>query len=177
MFDANWRQIVWKSEKPMLITQKFWKGSSFKNVSFLFLTLHCCMVLGQQKLIVIDPGHGGTDSGAIGINAILEKDVVLNVAKEITVLNKTLFDDRFAIYLTRYGDTLISLKDRGRLAKALKADVFVSLHCNASPKASRGMEVYVHTSREEESHIKASIVMGLSILKESTGSSVLRNGV
>ncbi|MEO2053081.1 MAG: N-acetylmuramoyl-L-alanine amidase [Allomuricauda sp.] len=127
------------------------------------------LVFGQQKTIVIDPGHGGTDCGAIGINDVLEKDVVLSVAKEITILNKTLFDDRFTIYLARYTDTLISLKDRGRLAKALKADVFVSLHCNAFSRTSQGMEVYVHTSREEENHIKASIAVGLSILGESTG--------
>jgi len=177
LFDANWHQIVWKFEKPMLITLKFWKKSSFKNVKLrrrsvqglMILLLKMCLVFGQQKVIVIDPGHGGTDSGAIGINDILEKDVVLNVAKEIIGLNKTLFDERFAIYPTRYTDTLISLKDRSRLAKALKTDVFVSLHCNASPNASQGMEVYVHTSKTEENHIKASIAIGLSILKESTG--------
>ena|GEM_PF-190831 len=177
MFDANWHQIVWKSGKPMLITLKFWKRSSFKNVKLrlrsvlglCILLLQFCFVFGQQKVIVIDPGHGGTDSGAIGINDVLEKDVVLNVAKEIIVLNKTLFDDRFAIYSTRYTDTLISLKDRGRLARALKADVFVSLHCNASINTSRGIEVYVYTPKPEEGYIKASIATGLSILKESTG--------
>ncbi|MDL5511086.1 N-acetylmuramoyl-L-alanine amidase [Arenibacter sp. M-2] len=153
----------------MLITLKFWKGLGFKNVSFLFLALHCCMIFGQEKIIVIDPGHGGTDSGAIGVNDVLEKDVVLNVAKEIVALNKTLFADRFTIYSTRYTDTLISLKDRGRLARALKADVFVSLHCNASFRTSQGIEVYVHTSADGENHIKASIATGLSILKESTG--------
>ncbi|MEZ4841698.1 MAG: N-acetylmuramoyl-L-alanine amidase [Flavobacteriaceae bacterium] len=128
-----------------------------------------CLVFGQQKTIVIDPGHGGTDSGAIGINDVLEKDVALNVAKEIIRLNNTLFDNRFAIYSTRYIDTLISLKDRGRLARELKADVFVSLHCNASSKTSQGIEVYAHTSREEENYTKASIATGFSILKESTG--------
>ncbi|MBO0356203.1 N-acetylmuramoyl-L-alanine amidase [Muricauda ruestringensis] len=153
----------------MLITLKFWKWSGFKNVSFWVLLLKFCFVFGQQKTIVIDPGHGGIDSGAIGINDVLEKDVVLYVAKEIIGLNKTLFDDRFAIYLSRYTDTLVPLKDRGRLVRALKADVFLSLHCNASSKTSQGMEVYVHTSKEEENHIKASIAIGLSILKESTG--------
>jgi len=160
----------------MLITLKFWRGSSLKNVELrrrsvqglMILLLKMCLVFGQQKVIVIDPGHGGTDSGAIGINDVLEKDAVLNVAKEITILNKTLFDDRFAIYLTRYADTLISLKDRGRLAKAIKADVFMSLHCNASFRTSQGIEVYVHTSEDGENHIKASIATGLSILKEST---------
>lgn len=152
MFDVNWHQIVWKSEKPMLITLKFWKGPGLKNVSFWISLLQFCFVFGQQKTIVIDPGHGGTDSGAVGINDILEKDVVLNVAKEITVLNKTLFDDRFAIYSTRYTDTLISLKDRGRLARALKTDVFVSLHCNYSDNPNaRGVEVYVSNRKAKYS--------------------------
>lgn len=119
MFDANWHQIVWESEKPMLITLKFWKGSSFKNVSFLFLILHCCMILGQQKTVIIDPGHGGTDPGAIGINGVLEKEVVLNVAKEILKLNSSLFENEYDIYLTRYIDTLISLKERSRFARHL----------------------------------------------------------
>ena len=119
-------------------------------------------------MIVIDPGHGGKDSGAIGINGIREKEVVLDIAREILRLNETLFSDKMDIYLTRYGDTLIPLKDRGRLARALKADVFVSLHCNASFKSSRGIEVYTPTSKDGKRHIKASIAMGLSILNEST---------
>ena len=161
----------------MLITLKFWKRSSLKNIKLrrrsvqglMILLLKMCLVFGQQKTIVIDPGHGGTDSGAIGINDILEKDVVLNVAKEVIGLNKTIFDERFTIYLTRYTDTLISLKDRSQLAKAHKADVFVSLHCNASSRTSQGIEVYVHNSEDEESHTKASIAIGLSISKETTG--------
>ena len=136
----------------MLITQKFWKWSSFKNVKLrrrsvqglMILLLKMCFIFGQQKVIVLDPGHGGTDSGAIGINNVLEKDVVLNVAKEIVVLNNTLFDDKFDIYSTRYTDTLTSLNDRGRLARALNADVFVSLHCNHSDNPNaRGVEIYV----------------------------------
>lgn len=152
MFDANWHQIVWESEKPMLITLKFWKGSSFKNVSFLFLILHCCMILGQQKTVIIDPGHGGTDPGAIGINGVLEKEVVLNVAKEILKLNSSLFENEYDIYLTRYIDTLISLKERSRLAKTLNADVFVSLHCNYSDNSNaRGVEVYVSNRKAKYS--------------------------
>lgn len=60
------------------------------------------------------------------------------------------------------------MKDKGWSAKVLKADVFVSLHCNASPETSQGIDVYVHTSREEESLIKASITIGLYILEETT---------
>ena len=84
-----------------------------------------------QKRIVIDVGHGGKDSGAIGINKIQEKDIVLDIANAILKLNNEL-DNPLDIYLTRYRDTLISLSDRTKLAKSLKADLFVSLHCNHS---------------------------------------------
>ena len=69
------------------------------------------------------------------------------------------------IYLSRYNDILISLFDRSRLAKNLDADVFVSLHCNASQNNFRGMEVYVHHS--ENLNIKISAALGVSILNES----------
>lgn len=118
-----------------------------KNVSFTILLLKMCIIFGQeidaQKRIVIDVGHGGKDSGAIGINGIQEKDIVLKIAKEIVSLNEK-SEAPLDIYLTRYNDTLISLSDRTKLARALKADLFISLHCNHSdnPKA-RGIEVYV----------------------------------
>ena len=147
----------------MLITLKLLDRSMLKNVSFMIFLLKICLVFGQKKVVVIDPGHGGTDSGAIGVNGIYEKDVVLNVAKEVLKLNKSLFDIELDIYLTRYNDTLISLSDRSRLAKSLKADVFVSLHCNASRNNSRGMEVYVHNSNN-----KKSIALAVSVLKENT---------
>jgi len=101
-----------------------------KNVSFVVLLLKMCIIFGQeidaQKRIVIDVGHGGKDSGAIGINDIQEKDIVLKIAKEIVSLNEK-SKAPLDIYLTRYSDTLISLSDRTKLAKILNADLFISL--------------------------------------------------
>lgn len=152
----------------MLITLKFWKWVTPKNVSFVILMLQFCVIFGQQKVIIIDPGHGGKDTGAIGTNSIQEKDVSLSIAKEIIRLNETLLNNEFDMYSTRYKDTLISLTDRSRLAESLKADVFVSLHCNASNTSAKGMDVYVHNTNDVEVLIKKSIGMGLSILEEST---------
>ncbi len=135
-----------------------------KNVNFWILAFKLCFVFGQKKIIVIDPGHGGIDLGAIGIGNIQEKDIVLKVAKEVLRLNKTLLNDRFSIYLTRYNDTLISLNNRVNLARSLKADLFVSLHCNASSTTSRGMEVYIHNSNNPNT--EPSTNLGLSILNE-----------
>lgn len=113
----------------------------------MILLLKMCFIFGQenpyQKVIVIDPGHGGKDSDAIGINGIQEKNVVLNIAKEILKLNRNI-EDPFDIYLTRYSDTLISLSDRTKLDKSLKADIFISLHCNHSDNPNaRGIKIYV----------------------------------
>lgn len=134
----------------------------FKNVSFVILLLKMCFIFGQesatQKIIIIDLGHGGIDSGAIGINGIQEKDVVLDIALEILRLNKQ-SEKPLDIYLTRYSDTLISLFDRTKLAKALKADLFISLHCNhADNPNARGIAVYA--SRVQGEYSKESVVIG-----------------
>ena len=130
----------------MLKIQNHKMKTRFKNVIFLLLLLKMCFIFGQpiepKKLIVIDVGHGGKDSGAIGINGIMEKEVVLQLANEILRLNNE--QSNLEIYLTRYNDTLISLTDRTKLARALKADVFISLHCNhAENSGATGTEIFV----------------------------------
>ena len=103
-----------------------------QNVIILGLLLKCCVCFSQSLQrplqILIDPGHGGVDSGAVGKNGVLEKDLVLQIAKQLT-WNASSFDHKPAhYYLTRYADTLISLGDRTDLAKQLKADLFISLY-------------------------------------------------
>jgi N-acetylmuramoyl-L-alanine amidase len=138
-----------------------------KNVSFVFLLLKMCIVFGQetstQKRIIIDVGHGGKDAGAIGINKIQEKDIVMDIANAILDLNNKL-EKPLDIYLTRYKDTLISLSDRTKLAKILKADLFVSLHCNQSDNPNaRGIEVYA--SKKQAKYSKESVFVGYQIEK------------
>ena len=128
---------------------------TLKNVSFVILLLKMCIIFGQettaQKRIIIDVGHGGKDSGAIVINGIQEKDVVKSIADAILRLNNDL-EKPLDIYLTRYSDTLILLSDRTKLSKALKADLFVSLHCNHSNNSNaRGIEVYVANANSQYS--------------------------
>ena len=136
-----------------------------KNVSFVILVLKMCIVFGQeptaQKRIIIDVGHGGKDAGAIGINGIQEKDVVLDISNAILKFNNEL-EKPLDIYLTRYKDTFISLSDRTKLAKTLKADLFVSLHCNHSDNPdARGVEVY--TSSKQGEYFKESVFVGYQI--------------
>lgn len=103
----------------------------------------------SKLVIVIDPGHGGTDAGAPGVNGVAEKDIVLSIAMKLDSLNSKLYNNRFDIYLTRYRDTLISLRDRVQLAKRLNGDAFISLHCNqAENKTATGTEVYIDEKRK-----------------------------
>jgi len=152
----------------------------FKVLFSILLVLGLCSlastVLAQtnqtrKQIIVIDPGHGGKDSGAVGINGILEKEIVLKIAKQTIELNETVFKNQFEIYLTRYKDTLISLENRTKLAKILKADIFISLHCNHSDNPNaRGIEVYV--SNKQYKHSRESILLAYVLqkgLKESLG--------
>ncbi len=95
--------------------------------------------LGVRK-IVLDPGHGGKDPGAIA-NGIKEKDIVLNIAKKLApILEKDLGCE---VILTRTGDTFISLEERTAIANTQGADLFISLHINAHPAPKvRGLETY-----------------------------------
>ena len=124
----------------------------------LVMFVCCSLAMAQKPIVVIDPGHGGPDSGAIGTNGILEKEVVLDIAKQCLLLNRSLFQDSLEIYLTRYTDTLVSLGTRTRLAKALGADAFVSLHCNQAPnKKAQGFEIFLfHGEVDKESNAIAS---------------------
>ena len=116
----------------------------------------------QKPIVIIDPGHGGFDTGAMGINGLKEKDVVMNIAKEVVRLSRALFYDSLEIYLTRYSDTLISLGDRTKLGKALKADVFVSLHCNQAVRnKAQGTEVYVKQGEPRSEYLAEKFAIGL----------------
>jgi N-acetylmuramoyl-L-alanine amidase len=91
--------------------------------------------------IVIDAGHGGHDTGTIGADGILEKDVVLDVALRVgQLLHERLGAE---IIYTRSDDTFIPLETRTAIANKAQADLFLSIHANSSPDASaRGVETY-----------------------------------
>ncbi|RMG03742.1 MAG: N-acetylmuramoyl-L-alanine amidase [Nitrospirae bacterium] len=96
----------------------------------------------ERKIVVIDPGHGGDDPGAIGPRGLREKDVTLDMAKRLKRILEETYN--LEVYLTRDSDRFISLKDRTLFANRKKADLFVSIHANASPrKNTRGTETYL----------------------------------
>jgi len=96
--------------------------------------------------IAIDPGHGGEDPGAIGPRGTREKDVVLAVAARVRA--KLADEPNMRAYLTRDGDYFVPLATRVGKARAVKADLFVSIHADAFVKPrARGSSVYVLSER------------------------------
>ena len=94
------------------------------------------------KKIVIDPGHGGKDSGAIGKYGLMEKDIVLDVGLRL----KKLIEKRLPIkvIMTRDRDVFIPLEERTAIANASGAGLFISIHTNANPSRKiRGVETYL----------------------------------
>jgi N-acetylmuramoyl-L-alanine amidase len=93
-----------------------------------------------RKVVVIDPGHGGIDSGTAGVNGLLEKDLVL---AEGLRLAKDLRARGFTVFMTRDDDTFIPLRDRVSFSRAHHADLFISLHADSNPDASvSGLSIY-----------------------------------
>lgn len=101
--------------------------------------------------VVIDAGHGGKDPGALD-NGIKEKDIVLDVAKQVLKYLKKHYPE-IDPRLTRDSDKFVELGDRTDLANEWKADAFVSIHVNgASAKSANGYESYIYLSDDENSN-------------------------
>jgi N-acetylmuramoyl-L-alanine amidase len=94
----------------------------------------------QRRVIVIDPGHGGIDSGTSGVDGSMEKDLVLN---EGLRLKKALQQRGYVVHLTRDTDIYIPLRERVNIGRGYQADLFISLHADSNPDASvSGASVY-----------------------------------
>ncbi len=115
----------------------------------LISTLIILILLQNSSIaqsILIDPGHGGEDCGAKGklwkgktLKVICEKDIALSIAK---IIHKRL-SKNFSTYLTRSLDRTVTLEERAELADKIKADIFISIHINASTsKHSHGLETF-----------------------------------
>ncbi len=100
----------------------------------------------SKTLVVIDPGHGGKDPGAIGIRGVQEKHVVMSISKEIA---RILEKQGIHVKLTRGSDYFVSLQGRTQMANRIDADLFVSIHANSAgrhkPHVS-GLETYYFQS-------------------------------
>jgi N-acetylmuramoyl-L-alanine amidase len=109
-------------------------------------SLYAALKAGRTRIIAIDPGHGGEDYGAIGPDGIAEKDVCLAIAESLASRLSAI--PGFHAVLTRQGDYFVPLRERTRIARRAHADLFMSIHANASRnRAATGTEVYFLSPR------------------------------
>jgi len=106
------------------------------------------------RRIVLDPGHGGRDPGAIGVRGTQEKEVTLDLAKEIA---RQLARRRKAeIILTRETDEFLALRQRVEFARSAKADLFISLHADSAPSPkARGISAYTLSEKASDAFAQA----------------------
>jgi N-acetylmuramoyl-L-alanine amidase len=94
------------------------------------------------KRIVIDPGHGGHDTGTISPGGLREKDLVLDVGRRLRAYIKNNYPD-VEVIMTRDTDRFVALEERTAIANSRRADLFISVHANASPsRAASGVETF-----------------------------------
>lgn len=112
----------------------------------------------QEKipLIMIDPGHGGPDFGAVGLNNIAEKDVVLAFAK--TLREKIDQSGLFRAALTRDGDVFIPLRERIRIARSQGAVLFISIHADRIPNAAEVKGITIYTNADKATDAEAALL-------------------
>lgn len=106
--------------------------------------------------IIIDPGHGGKDPGAVSPNGTQEKGIVLDISRRLA---RILLDKGLVAKLTRNDDSFIPLKERTRLANANRGDLFISIHCNSSKyRQARGSEAYFLSPARTQKAIDVAIL-------------------
>lgn len=122
------------------------------------------------KVIAIDPGHGGTDPGAVGVSGLPEKEVVLDVSLQVA---NQLRAQGAEVILTRSTDVFIPLTQRVSIAETAGADVFVSVHANAHPNPSiGGIETYYYRNKSTSA---ASRYLATLMQRELVGALQLRD--
>lgn len=103
----------------------------------------------KVPVVVLDAGHGGKDFGAKGVNGLYEKDLNLEISRQVEKILLSRY--RYKVIMTRKDDTFIELRDRGKIANTHQADLFVSIHANAAErKSARGIETYYLGSGSNE---------------------------
>ncbi len=178
-FNKNTVRVVYSSNKKFSFDYKIKNSRLYawiKNDNTPSVTKRKVLLkplpFRRKKTIVLDPGHGGKDSGGIGLHHRYEKTAVLQIALKAA---KILRSRGYRVYLTRSGDYFIPLQKRTHFANIKKADIFVSIHCNIAPhhiKGPNGIEVYyLSPSRNERAIRVAKIenkeIKGLNYLDQS----------
>ncbi|MCK4870956.1 MAG: N-acetylmuramoyl-L-alanine amidase [Gammaproteobacteria bacterium] len=127
-----------KSKKPLVVRPK-------TVVKPVVAAKHVKLALKPKKkrdlIVLIDPGHGGKDSGAIGVRGTYEKNIVLAIARDLQKLINSQYG--FHAYLTRTGDYFVPLRGRLRIERKYKPDMFIAIHADAYKNhTARGASVF-----------------------------------
>ncbi len=103
----------------------------------------------EKPMIVVDPGHGGVDPGAVGVGGVYEKDITLAMARELK--RQLEGSGRYRVRLTRDKDVFIRLRDRVAIAREANADLFLSLHADSIGSADmRGLSIYTLSDKASD---------------------------
>ena len=103
------------------------------------------IIMVRKPVIVIDPGHGGTDPGAVGVKGTHEKTITTKAANELA--ERLRRSGRYKVILTRTKDTYVDHDDRLRIARSGQADLFISIHADSAGKSAKGATVYTLADR------------------------------
>jgi len=134
----------------------------FKVVVFLFMVSSAWC-----KVILIDPGHGGTDFGAQGVLHTNKKQLVFekNYSLKMATLLRDILQKKHQVYLTRVNDSYISLDARARMADTVKADLFISIHFNSSTdKTAQGIETFYLDNHDDVAVKKVEAVENVELV-------------
>jgi N-acetylmuramoyl-L-alanine amidase len=147
-------------DPPRLIIDFFPKGTDEKKIDAkadMFLL---------KRVVVLDAGHGGHDPGAVGFKGLYEKDVVLDIVRKMRDIMTSEYP-LYEVILTRDSDVFIPLDERAAVANKKSAELFVSVHANASPnRQARGIETYLlNWTNDEESMRVAARENAISLKK------------
>jgi len=132
-------------------------------------------IAGPLRRIVLDAGHGGHDPGATGPGGLMEKDLVLDVARRVTRMIEDRLDVK--VLLSRDGDHFVPLKDRTSFANRERADLFVSIHANAHNLASQeGVETYFLSSEATDIAARQTAALENSVVQLEKPPAARTNG-
>ena len=147
--------LVPTDEKTFLAKQRE-QSSKTKEEAKEPIPLAASAPSGEKPIVVLDPGHGGVDSGAKSANGVLEKNVVLAFAKRLR--QKLEASGRYQVHMTRDDDTFLPLKERVRFAREKGAGLFISLHADYFPTEiddARGATVFTLSEKASDDEARA----------------------
>lgn len=160
MVSGSGRQVVLEMDLVGISADEFGQGTGAASAPgpvarpAVYDDGHGAQTGGEEKpLILIDPGHGGIDPGAVGVSNILEKTIVLDVARRVE--RRLRATGRYRVAMTRGRDVFLSLDQRVELSRELKADLFISLHADSLASKTyasvvRGATVYTLSERASD---------------------------